>query len=176
MEKTQLEPEELKIHLPVSPVALVATVSGEGKANVFTVICLGVACKRPPMLSVAVHPFVHSHSLIKATGEMTVNFPTAELLKAVKVCGSRSGRDVDKFAAAGLTAVPATKVKPPLVGECPVSLECVVKHSLSLGVHELFVVEVVAAHIADGLDATNLLCYVQGRYLSPGKPLGKAKG
>lgn len=159
------------------PVTLVSTVSSEGKANILVVSCLGLACKRPFMLSVGIHPFVYSHALIKATGEMTVNFPTDDLIEAVKICASGSGRDMDKFDAASLTPIPATKVKPPLIKECPLNLEVVVKHSLSLGMHELFIVEVVAVHLSE-FDPRSLLSYrlSDGMYRTYGAPLGEAEG
>jgi len=40
------------------------------------------------------------------------------------VCGSRSGRDLDKWAATGLTREPSAKVPAPRVAEAELALEC----------------------------------------------------
>ena len=54
---------------------------------------------------------------------------------------------MDKFSATQLTPMAAEKVKSPLIKECPVNLECRVKQVIPLGSHDLFLGEVVAAHM-----------------------------
>ncbi len=44
--------------------------------------------------------------------------------KILEICGSKSGRDLDKLAAAGLTPVPGEKVGVPALKEFPLTLEC----------------------------------------------------
>ena len=53
-----------------------------------------------------------------------INIPTVELAKKVVGCGNTSGRKVDKFKTFGLTPVPASCVKAPLIDECYANLEC----------------------------------------------------
>ena len=53
---------------------------------------------------------------------------------------------IDKFAETGLTPEPAIHVKPPLIKECPVNLECKVIGVISLGSHDLFVGDALAMH------------------------------
>jgi flavin reductase (DIM6/NTAB) family NADH-FMN oxidoreductase RutF len=53
---------------------------------------------------------------------------------------------VDKFATVGLTRLPASVVKPPLIEECPINVECVLKTVIEMGDHDTFVGEVVAVH------------------------------
>jgi flavin reductase (DIM6/NTAB) family NADH-FMN oxidoreductase RutF len=62
-------------------------------------------------------------------------------------CGVVSGSKLDKFSTTQLTSMTAEKVKAPLIKECPVNLECRVKQVISLGSHDLFLGEVVAAHM-----------------------------
>jgi len=104
---------------------------------------VGVACSEPPMISLAIRPSRFSYDLIKASGEFVINIPTANILKEVDYCGTYSGRHVDKFQRAGLTPLLASRVRPPLIEECPVNLECIVRESLRLGTHELFIGEVL---------------------------------
>jgi len=54
---------------------------------------------------------------------------------------------VDKFSATRLTAEPAEKVKPSLIRECPVNIECILKKKIPIGVHHLFLGEIVSVHV-----------------------------
>jgi flavin reductase (DIM6/NTAB) family NADH-FMN oxidoreductase RutF len=58
-----------------------------------------------------------------------------------------SGRDCDKFAEIGLTPLPATHVKPPLIAECPVNIECKLLFVQTIGDHDLFAGEVLAHRV-----------------------------
>ena len=62
-------------------------------------------------------------------GTFTVNVPPESLSAACAVCGSKSGRDTDKFTACKLTARKAATVLAPTVTECPIIYECQVVHS-----------------------------------------------
>lgn len=134
-----------------TPVVLLTTVAADGKANIITLAWVGVACSEPLILSVAIRPPRHSHLLLRESGEAVVNVPTAETLRQTDQCGMTSGRDTDKFAAYGLTAIAADLVKPPLIAECPVNLETKVKSVTNLGTHDLFLLEVVRTHVDDSL-------------------------
>jgi len=69
-----------------------------------------------------------TYDLIERTGEFTVCAPYGELsktaAKAIGICGSKSGRDVDKLAQAGVHLVEADIVRPPAIKELPLTLEC----------------------------------------------------
>ena len=57
-----------------------------------------------PVFTVMVRHSRYTHELIEAHNEFTVSFPlTAAFSKALGLCGSKSGRDMDKFAAAEIT-------------------------------------------------------------------------
>lgn len=130
-----------------TPVVLVTTVDTAGKANIITLAWVGVVCSKPFTISIAVRPSRYSHLLLEAVGELVVNVPSQEIVAQTDYCGTVSGRAVDKFDATGLTAVPANMVKPPLIKECPVNLECRVADRLSLGTHDVFISEVVEVHV-----------------------------
>ncbi|HEY44701.1 MAG TPA: flavin reductase family protein, partial [Anaerolineae bacterium] len=66
----------------------------------------------------------------------------------VEYCGFISGREVDKFAIRGLTPIPGSAIKTPIIAECPINIECRVSHHLPLGSHDLFIGEVVAVQIS----------------------------
>ena len=77
-----------------------------------------------PMFLVMVRPSRLTYEFIEQTRQFTVNVPTPEMSEAVKFCGENSGRDVDKFARCGLTAVAGKKVRTPMIDECVVHYEC----------------------------------------------------
>ena len=69
-----------------------------------------------------------TYELIERTGEFTICAPHGELsqtaAKAIALCGSKSGRDMDKIAKAGLHLVEPEIVRPPAIKEFPLTLEC----------------------------------------------------
>ncbi len=139
-------PLERNAFLAPVPVVLLTCVGRDGSPNILTVSWVSVVCGTPPMVGVAVRTERFSYNRIRETGEFVLNIPSAALLRAVDFCGTVSGETVDKFAQANLTAVPGIKVRPPMIAECPVNLECVVRQTLPLGSHVLFLAEVAAVH------------------------------
>lgn len=152
------------------------------KPNLITVGWCGTICTQPPMVSISVRPERYSHGLICDSGEFVINLPTESLTRAVDWCGVKSGRDVDKFEAMKLSALPAAKVGTVLLEQSPVNLECKVTQRIPLGSHDLFLAEVVAVDVDESLlDKTGRLClnraklivYSHGDYLALGRRLGK---
>lgn len=132
------------------PVVLVSCGVGD-EANIITLSWVGTVCSTPPQIGISVRPSRHSHRLIRDVGEFVVNLPTVNLAWQADYCGRVSGKDEDKWAACGFTRVKASHVKVPLIAECPVNIECVLRHTISLGSHDLFIGEVVAAHIDEAV-------------------------
>jgi len=103
----------------------------------------------PPMMAISVAPPRFTHDLIANSGEFVLAWPGAELAEATLLCGTRSGRSMDKFAECKLTALPAEKVQAPLVKECLANLECKVVNKMTTGDHTVFAGEIVAVHITN---------------------------
>lgn len=129
------------------PVVLVTCVGLDGKPNIITLAWTGVVCSDPPMIGLSIRPHRHSYQLIVETGEFVVNIPTTKILKETDFCGTVSGSEIDKFSETGLTQELGVKVKPPLIKECPVNIECVLRKKITLGVHDLFIGEVLLVHV-----------------------------
>jgi len=136
---------------PPNNVVLATCVSSDGKPNIITLGMYMSISNTPPMIVIGVSPRRYSHQLIEATGEFVINVPSKDLVEQAEVCGSVSGRNHDKFEEAKMTPMPARVVKPPLIMECVSHLECKVVASYVCGDHTLFVGEVVAAHVDEGL-------------------------
>ncbi len=101
----------------------------------------------PPLVACVVSNRNHSFKTLKATRECVISIPTVELAGKVVACGNSSGKDVDKFAAFGLTPVPASQVGAPLIGECYANLECRLIDTRMVPKYCLFVLEVIRAWV-----------------------------
>jgi flavin reductase (DIM6/NTAB) family NADH-FMN oxidoreductase RutF len=163
------------------PVVMVTSSDADGKANIITLAWAGTINSEPPMLSISVRKERYSYNLISEKGQFAVNLTTEKLAFATDLCGVKSGRDTDKFHAAGLTPEKASVIDVPIIAESPVSLECVVKNKLELGSHDMFIAEIVAVDADETLldengklmlDKAGLICYSHGKYYTLGKELG----
>lgn len=178
MAKRQFKPGNMLYPVPA---VMVSVADKKGNSNIITVAWTGTVCTNPPMLSISVRPERYSYHMIQETGEFVVNLTTEKLAYATDYCGVKSGRDTDKWKAAGLTREMASQVLAPLIKECPVNLECRVKRVDELGSHHMFLAEVVAVHVdeayMDEKDTFHLsdarpLAYSHGRYYGLGECLG----
>lgn len=168
-----------------APTVLVTCVGKDNRPNIITLAWVGVVCSEPPMVGIAIRPSRHSHGLIVESGEFVVNMPTEDILPQTDYCGIVSGRDVDKFAKTGLTQIPASQVKAPVIKECPVSLECRTTQIINLGTHDLIIGEVLATlideellderwNIKDILDLKSVAYSpLTANYLSMGEVIGR---
>ena len=77
-----------------------------------------------PVFTVMVRESRYTKHMIDAAGEFTVSLPEGALADAVKLCGAKSGRDMDKIAEAGLTLLPPAKLSTPFIGGCSLHFEC----------------------------------------------------
>lgn len=178
MSKVSWKPGNMLYPLPA---VLVTCRDKQGNDNVLTIAWTGTICSDPAMLYISVRPERYSYPMIRETGEFVVNLTTEELLKATDYCGVRSGRDEDKFRAAGLTKGEAQQVNAPIIMESPVNIECKVKEIVLLGSHDMFIAEVVNVQVSDeymnekgtfDLSAAKPLAYSHGRYYEMGAELG----
>ena len=162
------------------PAALVTCGSLE-KPNVLTVAWTGIVNSTPPKTYISLRPERYSYEIIRETGEFVINLSTQALARAADFCGVRSGRQVDKFEKIGLTALPASAVSAPLLGESPLSLECRVFQTIELGSHTMFLADIVAVDVEDALvdekgklhlERADLISYAHGEYFALGRKLG----
>lgn len=67
----------------------------------------------------------YTREMLDINPEFTINIPVGPYDKKIfRVCGGKSGRDIDKISEAGLTAVQGRKVSVPGLMELPMTLEC----------------------------------------------------
>jgi flavin reductase (DIM6/NTAB) family NADH-FMN oxidoreductase RutF len=152
MEKTIIEIPQPLVGLSPVPVVLVTCFDLKTlRPNIITIGWVGVVCSKPPLISISVRPTRYSYKLIDDTGDFVINVPPESLMQAVDFCGMNSGKNVDKFKETKLKAASSIKTRSPLILECDLNLECIVKNKILLGSHCLFIGEVVKTHVNTNL-------------------------
>jgi flavin reductase (DIM6/NTAB) family NADH-FMN oxidoreductase RutF len=109
---------------------------------------------KPPVIGIGIGPNpdgTPKDSLrnIQETGQFTVCMVSEGTAEAMNVTAIDFPPEVDELAAAGLTAVPSSKVAPPRIGESPVAMECETFQLVPVGHHTLVLGRVVALHVRD---------------------------
>jgi flavin reductase (DIM6/NTAB) family NADH-FMN oxidoreductase RutF len=104
-----------------------------GKANFMTIGwgMLGYSWKMP-IWTVLVRPSRYTFDCIEHATTFTVNVPTPDMAKAVGICGTQSGRDIDKVAVAGLGAELSSHVNAPVETHSPIVYHCKVVSAADL--------------------------------------------
>lgn len=160
----ELTPSRVLALLPPYPIVLVTT-----RDNVITVNQVAYFTFAPLRVGVGIAHARHTYGLLKAEGEFVINVPGAELLDAVRVCGTRSGRDGDKFAPAGLATEPSARVAAVSVQQCAAHIECRVAREIVFERRTWFVGPVVAARCREGHRSSDALMCGRHAYVLPGE-------
>jgi flavin reductase (DIM6/NTAB) family NADH-FMN oxidoreductase RutF len=138
---------DIRRFLEPGPIVLVSS-AWRGSCNIMTMGWHMVMGFEPSLIGCYIWDANHSFDMVRKSRECVINIPTVDLAAKVVGIGNTSGRDIDKFAEFGLTAVPAAEVKAPLIGECFASFECKLIDASLIDSYSLFVLEVVKAHVA----------------------------
>lgn len=77
-----------------------------------------------PIFVVLVRDSRYTYKLMEESESFTVNLFDKSYNKAMGVCGSKSGRDVDKFKETGLTPGQSRTVGTPIIDEAFLNIEC----------------------------------------------------
>ncbi|MDR0470017.1 MAG: flavin reductase family protein [Peptococcaceae bacterium] len=130
-----------------TPVLVVATYDGAGRPNGMTAAWGGICCSDPPCVTVSLRKATYTYNSLMERKAYTVNIGGKKYAKEADYFGIASARDEDKFAVTGLTPVKSDFVDAPYIEEFPVNLECKIVHIADLGLHTMFVGEVVNAKV-----------------------------
>jgi flavin reductase (DIM6/NTAB) family NADH-FMN oxidoreductase RutF len=168
---------------PPSPVWVIGSYDAEGKPNMMTASWVGVCCSKPPCVMIALRAATYTHGNIMERKAYTVNMPPERYAAETAYFGRVSGRDVDKLAVTGLTAVRSDSVDAPYLGEFPLVIECAVIKTIELGLHTMFVAEIkdvkASESILDGRGMPDLekldpfvFSYGSGSFYATGGSIG----
>ena len=161
--------------------ALVVTRGAKERINFLTAMWFTPSGFEPSRMIVVIQKRTFTYNLLLERGEFVLSAPTDRMMDIVVFAGAISGRDVDKWKAAGLTPVKPLKGTVPLIGEAIGNVEYRVVQQLPFDEEsDLFVGEVLATHIRKGAMEGELyrqdskpLLYMGTKYDTKGKPLGK---
>ena len=145
-----------------TPVLVVGSYDADGRPNVMTAAWGGIACSKPPCVSVSLRAATATHGNIVARKAFTISLPNGAQVAAADYFGLVSGRKVDKFAATGLTPARSELVDAPYVAEFPLVVECEVTEVHELGLHTQFIGEVKDVKIDEA-------CLDDGGHIDVGK-------
>ena len=133
-----------------TPTWIVGTYDKEGRPNMMTAAWGGICCSKPPCIYVSLRKATYTYGSLMERKAFTVSIPSEDYVKEADYIGLASGRDVDKFAATGLTPVKSDLVDAPYVKEFPLILECKVIHTIEIGLHTEFIGEIMDVFEATG--------------------------
>ncbi len=110
------------------------TVKNDNKLNTMTIGwgTLGFMWNKPVFI-VAVRYSRYTYEMLEKAKEFTVSVPLkVDMKKELAICGTKSGRDMDKFKECGLTSVDSKVIHTPIIGECELHYECKVVYQQAM--------------------------------------------
>ncbi|NTW52527.1 MAG: flavin reductase family protein [Chlorobiaceae bacterium] len=126
-----------------APVLMVGTYDGSGRPNLMNAAWGGICSSEPPSVAVSVRKARYTYENIVQRKAFTIGIPSEKYVAEADFVGIVSGRNIDKFAAAGLTPVKSALVDAPYAAEFPVVLECRLIQVIEIGVHTQFIGEII---------------------------------
>jgi flavin reductase (DIM6/NTAB) family NADH-FMN oxidoreductase RutF len=138
------------------PIALVTTISARGQVNAAPFSFFNVLGANPPICAFA--PGDRENGTpkdtalnIRAMHEFVVNLVDEKIAEAMNQCAAPLPFGENELVRAGLTAMPSSVVKPPLIAESPASLECVEWGTLQIGKNRVVIGLIKRLHLRDEL-------------------------
>lgn len=123
----------------------------EDKLNVMTAAWQMPVSFQPLLVATAIGKGRFSHKLILESREFVMNIPHIKMIEDVICCGSHSGKNTDKFKICNFTPLKGQIVNAPIIKECIGNIECKLYSHHEAGDHTIFVGEVVAASVKEGI-------------------------
>lgn len=139
------------------PIAFVTTIDDKGCANAAPFSFFNAMGSKPPVIVLGFEPNSDgtrkdTPSNIEATKEFVVNIVDEPLSAQMSQCAASVPSSVDELAMTNLNVSPSITVKPPLIQESPVSMECKLRNYLPLeGGGQIIIGEVIHFHVRDNL-------------------------
>ncbi|MDF2568809.1 MAG: flr 2 [Sporomusa sp.] len=110
---------------PLLPKNAFMTTAHGGKINTMTIGwgSIGIMWGKP-VFTAMVRQSRFTKELVDQSGEFTITLPLTEMKEALALCGSKSGRDMDKITAAKLTLADGQTITTPVIAAPGLQLEC----------------------------------------------------
>ena len=143
------------------PICFASTIDAEGNANLSPFSFFNVFGSNPvtlifsPARRVRDNTIKHTLENCIETKEVVISVVNYNMVQQMSLASCEYPKGVDEFAKAGFTPLAAQHVKPFLVKESPVNMECIVKQVIETGQEggagNLIICEMVAMHINDAV-------------------------
>lgn len=143
------------------PIALVSTIDKEGRSNLAPFSFFNMVSSNPPLIifspSRRVRDNTTKHTLenLYEVPEAVVHLVTYNMVQQVSLASCDYPKDVDEFIKVGFTKETASQVKPFMVKESPVKMECRIKEIKPLGneggAGNIIIAEVLCIHVDEKL-------------------------
>ena len=145
--KKDFPAHNIRRFLEPGPIVLVSSAHRD-QTNIMTMGWHMVMEFSPSLVACLISGGNHSFDLIRDSKQCVINVPTVDIAETVVKIGNTSGRYNDKFSEFGLTPTPGTQVRAPLIDECYANFECTLADAGWVNKYNVFVFEVVKAHVA----------------------------
>ena len=106
--KKLLNPETSMGAVPV----VMVSCGDEKESNITTIAWTGILNSEPPLVYISIRPTRKSYHIIKEKKEFVMNIPDENLVWEADFCGTKSGKEIDKFKEANLTKEKTQLKKP----------------------------------------------------------------
>jgi len=118
-----------------------------------------------PIFTVFVRESRYTHRCLMSADSFTINVPApGELKDELLFCGTKSGRDLDKVEACGLTTVPGRQVSVPYLESCPLHYECQIVAVKQLQASDVVSHDILGTHYPSGDPHLIVLGEIVGTY------------
>lgn len=161
----ELKPAEKQYYLQhvvaPRPICLASTIDLEGQVNLSPFSFFNLFSSNPPVVIFSparrVRDNTNKHTLanVLEVPEVAISIVTYDMVQQVSLSSCEFPKEVNEFTKAGFTEIPSTLIRPPMVKESPVSMECKVTEVKPLGTEggagNLVICEVLRIHLSDAL-------------------------
>jgi flavin reductase (DIM6/NTAB) family NADH-FMN oxidoreductase RutF len=146
------------------PIALVSSIGPSGQLNLAPFSFYNMVSADPPVVvfSTSIRPdggFKHTFDNIRTAGEFVIATVTADIARCAVDCAAELPREQSEFDFSGLTPQPAQVVRPPLVREAHVNIECRLRQVIDVGDSpgggRVILGDVLIVHIDDAILTPN---------------------
>lgn len=142
-----------KLYRLLYPMRVVLITAQHGKKdNIMPAAWCYPLSAEPPVFGVAIAKKRHTYALIRDSKTYAINLVSPEMKQGVLACGSKSGKETDKFALTGWKKENGKKTV--LIANAPASIECEVIGEYEIGDHVIFAgraINVIKRRDAKGL-------------------------
>jgi flavin reductase (DIM6/NTAB) family NADH-FMN oxidoreductase RutF len=146
MQKQVEYSEAVKTKYPEQVVIAIAK-DRQGKANPVTLGWTMIVSGNPPMMAIAVAKKHYSIEAITHSRCFTIAFPSSDMADAALFFGSKSGRQIDKFAEFECETEPAKEIESLLLADAVANFECKLESQVPAGDHIIFIGRIVCSHV-----------------------------